>query len=130
MVAGLGAFEDEPVDVLPRESHAHPDAGRRLLVEVGRDRVVERPVEVRRLDVDRDPRHGQHRREPGCGARPPPTRGRPEQLELLRGALDGGAQRRRLGQPATERSASTRSVRSQVNSGSSRPKCPYAEVLA
>ena len=37
---------------------------------------------------------------------------------------------RQSARPAALRSASTRSVRSQVNSGSSRPKWPYAAVLA
>lgn len=37
---------------------------------------------------------------------------------------------RRTYRPAALRSASTRSVRSQVKSGSSRPKWPYAAVWA
>ncbi|GAA2765993.1 hypothetical protein GCM10010103_50340 [Streptomyces paradoxus] len=47
----------------------------------------------------------------------------PEGSRASRHALEGGTYI-----PAALRSASTRSVRSQVKSGSSRPKWPYAAV--
>ncbi|TKR22046.1 hypothetical protein FA014_18560, partial [Cellulomonas hominis] len=56
----------------------------------------------------------------------------PEQRRLLGdtgGARRRGPVRHPVAQDRAERSASTRSVRSQVNSGSARPKWPYAAVF-
>jgi hypothetical protein len=127
VLAALDALEHEAVDVLPGEPHPDPHARAGLIVEVRRNGVVEGPVEVGGEDVDDDARDGQRRGEPDgrLGALPMTTAGGgPEQLQLL-----GGRLRRRLrAQPTTDRRASTRFVRSQLNSGSSRPKCPYADV--
>ncbi len=121
VVAGGDAVEHVAVDVLAGEPHPHADTRRHLRVEVRRDGVVERAVEVRRLDVDRDAGHGQRAGDAGGWSGTAAARRGPEQLELLR-------RRFRRAQPTTDRRASTRSVRSQVKSASSRPKCPYADV--
>ena len=121
MFAGGDAVEHVAVDVLAGEPHPYPDTRRHLRVEVRRDGVVERAVEVRRLDVDGDAGHRQRGGDPGGRPWPAAPRRGPEQLELLRWRF-------RRAQPTTDRRASTRSVRSQVRSASSRPKCPYADV--
>ena len=133
MFALVEALEDEAVDLLPREAHAHPDPRLRLLVEIRGDRVVEGAVQVRGQDVDGDARDGADGGDADRRPRAAPPGGRAQQLELLSGARRRRARRRRRPrvlvpqggrQPTADRSASTRSVRSQVNSGSSRPKWP------
>jgi hypothetical protein len=120
VLTALDALEDEAVDVLTREPDPDPDARPRLVVQVCGNGVVEGPVEVGGEDLDDDARDRQRRGRPDGRLGTATAGGGPEQLQLL-----GGRVRRRLrGQPTTDRRASTRSVRSQVNSGSSRPKCP------
>jgi hypothetical protein len=54
---GVPELEDEPVDQLTAEPHAHPAAGLHGAGELLRHRVVERAVEVREGHVDDDPGH-------------------------------------------------------------------------
>ncbi len=98
MVAGGPPLQDESVDQAAREAHAYPASGHRGAEHRVRDGIVEGPVEVRQRHVDQHCRHRQ--------------RG-----HLSRGGLPHGRHT-----PAADRSASTRSVRSHVKSGSSRPK--------
>ena len=78
--------------------------GTRRLGQLGRHQVVERPVEVRQRHVHADARDRR------------PVRGSPV------AALGGGQA------PAADLRSAARSVLSQVKSGSSRPKWPYAAV--
>ena len=51
----VAALEDEPVDVLARESHLDPHPRPQQILQGGRHGVVERPVQVRQRHVDGDP---------------------------------------------------------------------------
>jgi hypothetical protein len=131
VVLGLGhPFQQVAVDVLRAEAHLDPHARTRVGVHGGGHQVLEGAVQVRRRQLHRHPGHRQvggrldlDVPRPGTAARRPrggahgPGVGQAGEGRLLRDL-------RHAGQASAARSASTRSVRSQVNSGRSRPKCP------
>jgi hypothetical protein len=118
MLTGGDPLEDESIDESTGEAHSNTGTRNRIRRHDRWNRVVEGSVEVREGDIDRDPgdrvvdrlvsgSRGSHGPD---GARPHRRRGN---------CCSKLAQA-----PAAARNASTRSVRSQVKSGSSRPKCP------
>ena len=127
MVAGVGALEHEAVDAAARRTAPAPGRpAATVLGERRRDQVVERPVEVRQRHVDDDPRHGQHRASPVGGADAAAVAARS-------GSSCSGAVRQRSTAPAvsrpTDRSASTRSVRSQVKLAAVAAEVPVGRGL-
>ena len=130
------ALEHEARQLLPAEADLDAGARHRRPGQLGRHEVVERAVQVRDVGVQQHPGHGvvlgrQHRAHAlGVLARGPGREAR-EERQLPR-ALRGvpGALRVHGQTPAADRRSATRSVRSQVNSGSERPKCPCAAVRA
>ncbi len=84
VLGGASTLEDEPVEVLTRESHPHPHARLRVVRHRGRHGVLEGTVEMRQpgVDLDEGDRVG-----PGEGSGrdggPGPWGRSPEQGELL-----------------------------------------------
>ena len=142
MPARVAAADDEPVEVLRAEADLHADSRLGAGIHGCGHQVVEGAVQVgsRHVDHDLGDREvlGRHERVTADPGLPGTLAGRCEAGEgqLLgptrtwsrtltgAGTLGGHCD----GQTADCRSA-TRSVRSHVNSGTSRPKCPYAAVL-
>ena len=117
LVGRRPAAHHDPEHAPRPERAGHERAGHRGPGQLVRDRVVEHPVEAA---------GGHEREDPGGGRARGGSRGRRERVDG-RGAR---AQRRRQA-VAARRPAASRpmSVLSQVNSGSVRPKWPYAAVF-
>lgn len=85
VVVGLGEpLQHESVEVLAGKTNLHPGARLSRLGHVVRDEIVERPVQMREGDIDRDPCHRQRLGDLGRLFGPGFAHGVPQQRQLLR----------------------------------------------
>ena len=73
MITAIGPVEHEPVGELAGEPHPNPASGYCSRSGSFRNEIVERPVEMRQRDIDRDPGHRPplRRRVVACAAAGP-----------------------------------------------------------
>ncbi len=118
---------------LARDAHPHADAGLGRLGELLGDEVVEEAVELRQRRLDAHACHGTLAGglDPCRGTRRLREAHKQRRLRRLRPGLPT-RDRHVLAHQAPKKSLSacTRSSRSHVKSGSSRPKWPWAAVFA